>query len=125
MKDILKIDGYGGLFVGLTVFIFRSHIAQIYELPIQIVTTSALVNLAYGFFGLTNLMITRKVQLFRILVYANFFWAACCVVFVGLHFRELSVFTIAHALLEGSYVFALAVMERRHFTTIVEHNKFT
>lgn len=90
-------------------------LAQLYDLPGQLVLFVGAANVGYATLGLTlGPMRSRSPRLLTTLVIANYAWTVVCVVLAIAYARQASLFGLAHLLLEGGFVATLATLERRH-----------
>lgn len=115
LERLLWLDSRGGLLVGVVVLALAKWLTGFFALPLALVVTMGVANLAYGSFSFA---LSRQRPpsrgLVTVLVLANAAWAVFCAITVVVMAAQASVFGIAHIALEGAYVGALAVLEWRY-----------
>lgn len=123
LRRIFWIDGLAALSAGVFVLVLRRPLAELYALPLDLVTTIGLVNLAYSTFGLTLATRRRRPLAFIVaLALANVTWASICLV-LAMRFRnEAGTLGLAHILFEGAFVAALATIEWRNRRALTENS---
>lgn len=115
---LLSLDGIGGLVAGALVLVLRGPIAGFYGMPVAVVAFVALANVAYGSYSSRlawrasrGVLPSRRAV--EVLAFANACWPLVCVALLVLTRATASIFGQLHLVLEGVYVFALAVVEWR------------
>lgn len=113
-QRILWIDGLAAISAGLVVLVFRRLLADLYALPVDLITVIGLVNVGYSAFSLT-LAAQRRRRVFHIicLSVANSLWACVCALLAIRFVNDATVLGLAHLLFEGAFVAALATVEWR------------
>ena len=119
IRNLLWIDGTGGLVVGLAVLAVFRPLAELYGLPANLILTFAIANLTYGSAAL--LLARQRVRpavLIAAMASANVAWGVVCGVTLALYARTTGVLGAAHLVVEGAYVVALGALEWRHRQTL-------
>jgi hypothetical protein len=118
---IFWIDGLAALSAGLFVLVFRTPLAGLYGLPLDLITSIGLVNVGYSAFGLT-LAVLRRRRLAAIvgLAAANCVWAVICVSLATRYRNDAGVLGLAHLLFEAVFVAALGAIEWRTRRALAE-----
>lgn len=112
---IFWIDGLAALSAGIIVLILRRFLAQLYELPLDLLTLIGLVNVGYAAFGLTLAVRTRRrIASIVALSAANALWACVCVMLAIRFAHEARGLGLAHIAFEGAFVATLAILEWRN-----------
>ena len=113
-KNIIWIDGLGGLIVGILVLVFQNWLSTLYSLPLKLVVIIGIVNLIYGSYS-TYLALWSKFSEKHILflAFANMAWTIVCLVLLGTFAKTASIFGLLLFILEGLYVGGLGVLEFR------------
>jgi len=115
-RGILRIDSLGGIAVGGAVLVGSRWLTELYGLPYRVIVSMAIANLAYGSFsgGLLRVWMKRgelaKIWI-SVLATANVAWLGVCAWVLVSHLHEVSVFGLAHLVIEGLYVAALGIVE--------------
>lgn len=115
VRRIFWIDGLAALSAGWFVLALRRFLAEIYALPLDLITLVGLVNVGYSAFGLT-LAVQRRRRMGGIigLSVANYSWAIVCA-WLAVRFRnDATVLGLTHLLFEGMFVATLATIEWRN-----------
>jgi hypothetical protein len=115
LARIFWIDGLSALSAGLFVLSLRSFLAELYVLPLALITFVGLVNVAYSSLGLALAVRKRRpLALIVVLSGANAFWAAVCVVLAVSFGAQAHPLGLGHILFEGAYCATLASLEWRN-----------
>jgi len=115
VRGILWIDGAGALAAGVVMLGLRRFFVGLYEVPLNLITTIGLVNLAYAAVALTlAARKRRRVAWIAALAVANLSWALVCVLLVLRFHGEASFFGVGHFVLEGAWVATLGTVEWRN-----------
>lgn len=94
--------------------VLRDWLATLYALPVELLTMTAIVNLAYGSFSFSLACRARRpLGLLRLLALANAMWAPVCIGLIVYWWPVLTAFGLAHFLGEALIVVALAALEWR------------
>lgn len=114
VSRIFWVDGLAALTAGAFVLVARNLLAELYVLPLSLITFVGIVNIGYSALGLTLATKRRRgVALIASLAAANYFWACVCA-FLAIHFAsDARPLGLAHILFEGAFVAALATVEWR------------
>lgn len=117
-KNILWVDGLGGLFVGIlmlgVMLLAGAWLSDIYRLPLDLLWIMTAANLAYGAYSTTLASRSRRpMLLILLLVVANAAWTVVCFRWASLHWQAASWFALVHLVGEGLWVGGLAVLELR------------
>jgi hypothetical protein len=113
-RDLLWIDGSGGMVVGVVVLLLHEWIAGIERLPVDFVRMMGVANVLYGSYSLTLASRrTRPAALILLLVVANAAWGVACMRWAIGYAETASIFGLAHLVSEGAYVMVLAAFEWR------------
>lgn len=117
-QRFLLIDGAAGSAVGVFTLTFREWLAELYAMPLSLVTLIGFANLAYGSYSGTLAVRawyqkTPSRRAIDLLIAANLAWTVVCAVLVAATYRSASVFGLGHVVLEGLFVAWLALAERR------------
>lgn len=113
--QLIRIDYLGGLSAGFTMLLLHPWLANLYQVPTNLLLFLAAVNFAYGAISLTLAQRTRdnKVPGIKIMGAANLLWALCCLILFGLWFNQATPFALAHFLFEAAFVATLGTLEVR------------
>jgi hypothetical protein len=117
-QAILRLDGGAGFCVGVAVLLLHDWVGQLHALPPSLVFFLGAANLAYGSYSGT-LAIRAAVgkatprAAIDLLIAANALWSVVCAALLVMTHRSASPFGVAHIAIEGLFVAALAVAERR------------
>lgn len=115
VRGILWIDGVGALAAGMVMLALRRYFVGLYELPLDLITTIGLVNLAYAAVALTlAARERRRVAWIAVLALANLAWALVCVLLVLRFHDDATFFGLGHFVLEGAWVATLGTVEWRN-----------
>ncbi|MEL7059302.1 MAG: hypothetical protein AAGN46_04655 [Acidobacteriota bacterium] len=113
-RDLLWIDGIGGLAVGLAMLLALPWLPQLFRLPPDLVRFIAIANLVYGVFSTTLARRARRPRAAVLfLIAANVLWGLACLRWAVLFFGTASFLGIAHMIAEGIYVGGLGLLEWR------------
>lgn len=118
-RHALWIDGLAGAAMGLAFLLLLPRLVDWYELPRSVLLAMAAANLLYASYSLTLAVRARvtgrrpAVRWIRRLVVANALWGVVCLVLAVVFARTASPFGLAHLILEGLGVGAMAVLEWR------------
>ncbi len=122
---ILGADSGAGLMVGAVLLALRIPFAELYGVPVQLLTATAAVNVLYGSYS--GVLWTRARRgrwpgrrSIDALVAANASWGVVCLVLAVATWRTASVFGTAQWLAEGAFVFTLAALERCFVRTLCD-----
>lgn len=111
-SNILYLDGFGGVLVGLLLLAFREWLSELYSLPIHTVTVIGMANLFYGVYSSTLAFLNKRpVEAIVLLASANFTWTIVCAFLLRIYWDQISLFGFVHIFGEGVYVFWLAFCE--------------
>jgi hypothetical protein len=121
VRRIFWIDGIATFSAGMFVLVFRRLLAGLYALPLDLITVVGVVNVGYSAFGLTlAAQKRRRIACIVGLSTANYLWALVCV-WLAIRFEsDANALGLAHVLLEGAFVAALATIEWRNRRALVE-----
>lgn len=116
-RRILWLDSLGALLAGVLVLGLRERLADLYGLPLALVTAVGLVNLMYGCgSGTLARQASRGTRPARrwvdLLIACNLAWAGVCVILAATWWAEASPWGLAQLLGEGVYVGGLGLVER-------------
>jgi hypothetical protein len=115
VAKIFWVDGLAALSAGAFVLVLRRFLAELYALPLGLITFIGLVNVGYSAFGLTLASKERRPGgLIVGLAAANGFWACVCVVMALRFASDAHPLGLAHILFEATFVAALAAAEWKH-----------
>lgn len=121
VQRILWIDGLAGVSVGMFMLAFRGLLAELYALPLDLITFVGLVNVGYSAFSLTLAAQKRRpIACIVGLSVANGLWAFFCVMLAIRVANDARVLGLAHILLEGAFVAALGTIEWRNRRALAE-----
>jgi len=117
-QRLLFLDGGAGSAVGLGVLTLREWLAELYAMPLSLVTFIGAANLAYGCYSgaLAGRAWYQKGPSCRAidgLIAANLAWTVVCAALVVTTFRSASALGLGHLVLEGMFVAWLALAERK------------
>ena len=113
-RHLLWIDCSAGALVGITVLLFHGWLSDLFQLPVRLVFVMGVANLVYASYSFSlALRQKRPLMLIKLLVLANFTWAALCFIWFATFFTTASVFGLAQLGLEGLFVGGLALQEWR------------
>ena len=113
-RKLLWIDGLGGVVAGLAVLLLRNWLSEWYRLPPQFLLLIGVANLAYGSYSLSLAMRARRPIIFILLLAAaNLTWTILCLRWAVMYAGTASWLGLAHLIIEGLYVGALACLEWR------------
>ena len=117
-RNIIYLDGLAGGLAGLLELALLDWLTQLHNLPKQLVLFICAANLIYGAYSLNLARNIRrgvwpKRLWFDLLIFGNASWAVVCLVLIAMYWSTISIFGIAHLLLEAAFVLFLAVFERR------------
>lgn len=117
-RRILWLDCLGALLAGVLVLGFRERLADLYGLPLALVTAVGVVNLVYGCgSGTLARQASRGVRPARrwvdLLIGANLAWTVVCALLAAAWWSEASAWGLAQLLGEGLYVGGLGLVEWR------------
>lgn len=105
---------------GFFVLSLRPILANLYALPLGLITFIGAVNVGYSVLGLTlGFRMKRPLWLILALVAANSFWTCVCLALAVCVAREARVLGLGHILFEAAYVATLAIVEWRHRHVLV------
>lgn len=113
-RKLLWFDGFAGLIAGSLMFLASGLLEQWYKLPRELLLFIGLVNVAYASYSLS--LAARSVRAMKfivLLVGANLFWSAVCLVMAVAYFDVASPFGLAHLVGEALFVGVLAGLEWR------------
>ena len=114
-RNLLWIDGSGGLIVGVLVVALAHWLAEWHQLPYDFLLLMGVANLAYGTYSLTLARrAIRPMGLIVFLVVANLTWAVLCARWAVLYWDTASPLGLLHVGGEGLYVGGLAILEWRY-----------
>ena len=112
VSRIFWIDGLAALSAGAFVLVLRGFLAELYALPLALITSIGLVNVGYSAFGLTlAVKKRRRAALIAGLAAANYSWGFVCLSFVIRFASAAHPLGFAHILFEATFVAALATVE--------------
>lgn len=115
VQALLWIDGLAALSAGLLVLTQRHRVQALQGLPLELITTGGVVNLAYASYSLTLASWPgRRVGFVAALAAANAGWCVLCVVLAARFWREATAVGVATLLFEGAFVLTLAILEWRN-----------
>jgi len=120
LPRIFWIDGFSGLAGGIFMLSLRTFLADLYALPLRLITIIGLVNMVYATFGLW--LASRKQRslvLVSALAIANGSWTVVCIGLAITFGRSAHVIGIGHILFEGAYVATLGTIEWRNRLALV------
>lgn len=88
-------------------------LANLYQVPTQLLLFLAAVNLAYGATSFTLARRTRHniVPGLKAMGLANLTWSLCCLILFAIWQDHATPFALAHFLLEGAFVAILGTLE--------------
>lgn len=122
--NILWVDCTAAGVAGALTLLLRDWLAALYAIPVDLLTITALVNLAYGSYSFSlALRAHRPAALIKLLAMANAMWAPVCIGLVIYWWPMLSGFAVAHYLGEAAIVVTLAVLEWRWRYRLVTADK--
>ncbi len=116
---LLWTDAGAGALVGGVVLLLHEWFARLYRLPVSIVVTVALANLLYSTYS-GSLAVrashgrTPSRRAFYTLIGVNALWPVVCASFLICTWSSVSAFGVAHFVLEGLFVGALARIEWKY-----------
>lgn len=112
---LIRIDYLGGLSAGLAMLLLHPWLANLYQVPTQLLLFLAAVNLAYGATSLTLARRTRHhiVPGLQAMGLANLTWSLCCLILFTIWQNQATPFALTHFLLEGAFVAVLGTFEIR------------
>ena len=113
-RNLLWIDGLGGVVVGVAMFVLSGWLSEWYRLPRDFLLFMGAVNLAYGCYSLPLAKRSRRpMSLIMLLAVANLAWGVACLRWAVVFRDTASFFGLAHFVLEGLYVGGLGCLEWR------------
>lgn len=117
-KEILWVDGLGGLVVGIlmlgVMLVAGRWLSATYGLPFDLLCIMTAANLAYGTYSTILASRGRRpMALILLLVVANTTWTVVCFRWAFLHWQNARWFALAHLMGEGLWVGGLAILEFR------------
>jgi len=113
-QTLLWIDCSAGFLGGVVMLALRGWLSDIYGMPPSLLLAMAMANLAYGLFSFS--LAVRRVRpraMIVLLAVANATWATACGIAAIVLASTASIFGLAHLLIEGLLVGALAAFEWR------------
>lgn len=110
------IDSGAALIAGLVLLFIPIPFATWYSLTDEVFLFTGIVNLVYGFYsGTLVLMLVLRIPfkkfLIDLLITANFSWAMVCIGIIVWNWSVINGFGIAHMGFEGCFVVLLAMFE--------------
>ena len=113
-KNILWVDGLGGLGAGLAMLLLSPWLIDLYGLPPHIFYLVATANVLYGSYSTPLAMSAeRPMKLLTLLCAANMAWPLVCVAVLLTHRETLTILGAGHLVIEGVYVGCLGLVEWR------------
>jgi hypothetical protein len=117
-RNVIYFDGLAGGIVGLLEIALLDWLTQLHQLPKSIIIFVCAANLIYGAYSLNLARNIRRGtwprrRWFDLLIFGNASWAVVCLVLVATYRSTISIFGLAHLLLEAAFVLWLAVIEWR------------
>ena len=110
--NILRIDGFGGLIVGMLVLLLHPFLADWYGIPENIVRMMGITNLVYGSY---SHFLTKRcecsLKAIVFLVFANLIWTLICFFLWFILGEKMTTLGQIVVLGEGIYVGVLACLE--------------
>ena len=113
-RNLLWIDGSGGVAVGVLVLTLAPWLAEWHRLPHDFLLLMGAANLGYGAYSLTLARQARRpMALIGLLVLANLTWAVLCLRWAAIYWDTASPLGLLHLIGEGVFVGGLAILEWR------------
>ncbi|MCE9596410.1 MAG: hypothetical protein K8S54_00430 [Spirochaetia bacterium] len=124
---ILCLDSSAGLLAGTFVLVFATWLGGLYGWPEEHMRFIGFVNLVYGCYsGCLALSLWKRKHIktwpIRLLIAANIGWGIACLGQMCV-VRSASAFGLAHLIVEGAFVAALALLEWRFVLPLTIENK--
>lgn len=114
LNTLLWIDGTAALLSACLVFFLRHWLAEIFDLPVQLLTVQSLASAGYAAFSLSlAFRKNRPKQLLQLLIYGNSLWAIACITLLLYFINMASIWGLIYLGLEALFVAALALLERK------------
>lgn len=112
IQRVLWVDCIGAFVTGLAMLFVSGWLSVLYGLSPEFVVGHAFAHLIYGTYSFSlAVRKQRPMSLLLLLIFGNAAWAAFCLVIAESIFGDATVFAVAHLILEGIYVGALATIE--------------
>jgi drug/metabolite transporter (DMT)-like permease len=111
--QLIRIDYLGGLSAGLAMLLLHPWLANLYQVPTNLLLALAAINLAYGATSFTLARRTRHqiVPGLKAMGIANLAWSLCCLILFTIWQGQATPFALAHFLFEGAFVAILGILE--------------
>ena len=120
---VFWLDGLSASIAGVAVLWLRATLAELYALPVVLITFIGAVNVAYSTLGLTLAVRARRsATMIAALAIANGAWAIFCGVLAANVAQRAHALGLAHVLGEGLYVAALGAVEWRNRHALSERS---
>ena len=111
---LLWVDGMAGAIVGVAMLTLGGWLSELYRVPRDLLFLMGLVNLAYASYSLTLASRARRpIPLILLVAAANLIWSVFCFRWAVVFSDTASLFGLAHFVVEGLFVVALACLEWR------------